>query len=90
VKLVGHAVPIDKLRQRFPRTQIAIGMASKVADLTLMFDNSRDSTQAFSLALVRTPNESIYDCRDQAFVQDQALIAIASKWLNIVDPPRTA
>jgi predicted ABC-type ATPase len=40
--LGGHDVPEEKLRQRFPRTQEAIRLAAPVADMTLMFDNSRD------------------------------------------------
>jgi predicted ABC-type ATPase len=40
----GHGVPLEKLQDRFPRTQAAIGHASTQADMTLMFDNSRTRT----------------------------------------------
>ena len=40
----GHGVPLEKLQYRFPRTQAAIGHASTLADMTLMFDNSRTRT----------------------------------------------
>ncbi|MDX2267913.1 MAG: hypothetical protein NW208_07395 [Bryobacter sp.] len=59
----GHSVPENKLRERFPRTQKAVGMASKIADVTLMFDNSRNLSEAFSLARVQRKSEVIYDCR---------------------------
>ncbi len=36
----GHGVPLDKLQSRFPRTQLAVGHAAPLADMTLMFDNS--------------------------------------------------
>jgi predicted ABC-type ATPase len=50
--LGGHDVPEEKLRQRFPRTQEAIRLAAPVADMTLMFDNSRDIEDAFTLVRV--------------------------------------
>jgi predicted ABC-type ATPase len=59
----GHDVPIEKLQSRFPRTQEAIRRASAVADLTLMFDNSRSNEEAFSLARVQSRDTVIYDCR---------------------------
>jgi len=40
----GHGVPLNKLNSRFPRTQRAIGYAAPIADMTLMFDNSRAPT----------------------------------------------
>jgi len=82
----GHDVPIDKLRARFPRTQQAIRMASTVADLTLMFDNSRDEKHAFTLARAQQEETVIYDCRDSAFRQDADLVTIARLWLDIVAP----
>ena len=42
----GHGVPLDKLQARFPRTQSAVGHAAPLADMTLMFDNSRASEKA--------------------------------------------
>jgi hypothetical protein len=45
----GHSVPLDKLQSRFPRTQLAVGHAAPLADMTLMFDNSRSSEKAFAL-----------------------------------------
>ena len=37
----GHGVPEPRLRERFPRTQKAIAAAIKVADASLLVDNSR-------------------------------------------------
>lgn len=82
----GHDVPENKLRSRFPRTQQAIRMASEVADLTLMFDNSRDISHAFTLVRAQRNKEILYDCRDESFKQDPELIAIASMWLSKVAP----
>ena len=49
-QLGGHGVPVNKLRSRFPRTQRAVGYAAPLADMTLMFDNSRSLKKAFALA----------------------------------------
>jgi predicted ABC-type ATPase len=59
----GHDVPLQKLKDRFPRTQSAIRDASQVADLTLMFDNSRGLKDAFTLARAQSRSKLIYDCR---------------------------
>jgi len=48
-QLGGHGVPVNKLRSRFPRTQRAVGYAAPLADMTLMFDNSRSLKKAFAL-----------------------------------------
>jgi len=82
----GHDVPEAKLRSRFPRTQQAISMASEVADLTLMFDNSRSVDNAFTLVRAQRKKEILYDCRDVSFKQDPDLVKIASIWLARVAP----
>jgi predicted ABC-type ATPase len=82
----GHDVPESKLRSRFPRTQQAIQMAASVADLTLMFDNSRDEKYAFTLVRAQRKNELLYDCRDTSFQQDPDLVKIAGMWLGNVAP----
>jgi predicted ABC-type ATPase len=82
----GHDVPEAKLRSRFPRTQQAIQMASGIADLTLMFDNSLDEKHAFTLARAQRKNEVLYDCRDASFQQDPDLVTIADLWLRHVAP----
>jgi predicted ABC-type ATPase len=82
----GHDVPESKLRSRFPRTQQAIQIAASVADLTLMFDNSRDEKYAFTLVRAQRKNELLYDCRDTSFQQDPDLVKIAGMWLGNVAP----
>ena len=82
----GHDVPETKLRSRFPRTQQVIKMASQVADVTLMFDNSRDISHAFTLVRAQRKEQILYDCRDVSFKQDSELVRIAGMWLSIVAP----
>jgi predicted ABC-type ATPase len=82
----GHDVPEAKLRSRFPRTQEAIRMASAVADMTLMFDNSRSEKEAFSLVRAQKKQTVLYDCRDPQFKQDAELVEIAGLWLSKVAP----
>jgi len=82
----GHDVPEVKLRSRFARTQQAVGMAAEIADLTLMFDNSRDEIHAFTLARAQRRSHVLYDCRDARFRQDPDLVKIASIWLDKVVP----
>lgn len=82
----GHDVPTEKLRQRFSRTQQAIRLAAAEADMTLMFDNSRDRDEAFTLARVQTRGTTLYDCRDQTFASPPELVEVASSWLGVVAP----
>ena len=82
----GHDVPGAKLRSRFPRTQQAIHMASTVADMTLMFDNSRSEREAFSLVRAQRKKTVLYDCRDAQFKQDLELVEVAGLWLSKVAP----
>jgi predicted ABC-type ATPase len=77
----GHAVPEAKLRSRYPRTQQAIGIAAPVADMTLMFDNSRGLKQAFSLVRAQRKQVTLYDCRDARFSRDEGLLRVAELWL---------
>jgi predicted ABC-type ATPase len=82
----GHDVPEEKLRSRFPRTQKAIRLASTVADLTLLFDNSRSLDEAFTLVRVQRRDQVLYDCRDHAAAADADLLRVASTWLHVVAP----
>jgi predicted ABC-type ATPase len=82
----GHAVPELKLVERFPRTQEAIRLAAPVADMTLMFDNSRTMDKAFTLVRVQAKEEVIYDCRGRQHGESDELVRIASTWLSRVAP----
>lgn len=79
----GHAVPVNKLRERFPRTQKAIAHAAPLADLTLMFDNSRDRQRAFALVRAQQGKKILYDCRLDSGAR--ALAKVASAWLAKVE-----
>jgi len=81
----GHLL-VAKLRSRFSRTQEAIRMACHVADLTVMYDNSRSPNKAFTLVRSQRRNEILYDCRNPSFQQDPELVSIASIRLAKVAP----
>lgn len=85
--LGGHDVPKQKLIERFPRTQAAIGYASTVADMTLMFDNSRNQHKAFAMVRAQTPKEVLFDARDPHFDVSKELRDLSSIWLNQVTGP---
>ena len=59
----GHDVDYEKLINRFPRTQKAIGQASIVADATIMMDNSRDEKNAFTVCRVQLKEKVLFDLR---------------------------
>ena len=53
--MVGHDVPTERIKARYVRTQDLIPRAAKVADITMIFDNSGRSgraTHTFVMALV--------------------------------------
>jgi predicted ABC-type ATPase len=79
----GHNVPEQRLRERFPRTQKAIAEAIKVADASLLADNSRDTARAFTLCRSIVSGMATYDIRDDE--TNPSTNAILS-WLNIVSP----
>jgi predicted ABC-type ATPase len=80
----GHAVAEDKLRERYPRTQRAIREAVKVADASLLADNSRTPAQAFTVCRVQIDDREIFDIRAGGRAPSVIL-----RWLDIVSP-RTA
>jgi predicted ABC-type ATPase len=80
----GHDVPVDKLRERFPRTQAAVGHATGFADMTLMFDNSRTEQQAFALVRAQKKNRVLFDVRDEQYKVAPTLRSVAGLWLPSV------
>ena len=84
----GHAVPQEKLRERFPRTQLAISEAIKVADASLLADNSRAPAQAFTVCRVQIEGREVFDVRAGA----KSVAGVILRWLDIVSPraPRSA
>jgi predicted ABC-type ATPase len=80
----GHGVPMAKLVERFPRTQQAIGHAAPLADMTLMFDNSRTEDKAFALVRAQRREAVLFDVRDPAFKAQDELCHVATPWLDRV------
>lgn len=80
----GHAVAQSKIFSRFPRTQAAIGVAATIADMAVMFDNSRGLKDAFSLARVQRGADILFDCRDPKYYVHRDLRFIAGTWLRKV------
>jgi predicted ABC-type ATPase len=78
----GHDVPVDRLRERFPRTQRAIREAASIADGTILLDNSLDMQSAFSVCRIQLRNEEIFDVR-----RNEPGPSLAVKeWLDTVRP----
>lgn len=77
----GHAVPPQKLVERYPRTQKAIGHAAPLADMTIFFDNSRKVEDAFSLVRVQRKHEVLFDCRSEYRGVSDGLRDVAMRWL---------
>jgi len=78
----GHGIDEPTLRKRFPKTQRAISEAVKVADASILTDNSRDPSQAFTVCRVQLGTAQVYDIRDDARTTSVAI----SDWLNVVSP----
>jgi predicted ABC-type ATPase len=83
----GHGVPLAKLDERFPRTQRAIGLAAPIADMTLMFDNSRTADKAFALVRAQRKTRVLFDCRDPQYILDRSLRSVTRPWLEKVAGP---
>lgn len=84
----GHGVETNTLIDRFPRTQKAIGVASKVADLTLMVDNSLDEKRAFQFVRAQRKRTVLFDARDPEYRVHPEVRAAAAPWLEKVGPFR--
>lgn len=78
----GHDVAVGKLRERFPRTQMAIRNALPVVDAAVLMDNSRGVRSAFSLCVVQTGSKVLFDIRDASAKVPGAI----SAWLESVSP----
>ena len=78
----GHDVPLQKLLERFERTQHAIRAASRVADATVLVDNSLDEKHAFSVCRIQLRDEEIFDLRRTDTPPPPAVRA----WLDVVCP----
>jgi len=83
----GHDVDTSKLKSRFPRTQLAVGHAAPIADMALMFDNSRDVDKAFTLVRAQMGRKVLFDARDAQFDTDLELRSVCDPWLDKVVGP---
>jgi predicted ABC-type ATPase len=83
----GHAVDVDKLLERFPRTQRAITAASSVADATIFTDNSRTARQAFTVCRIQIGERKVFDMRHRA---RRRIPREIDEWLSVVSPQPTA
>jgi len=81
----GHAVDLERLESRFPRTQRAIALAASSADATILIDNSLDRKRAFSVCRIQLGVEEIFDVRGS----DEAVPNAIREWLDVVSrrPP---
>ena len=82
VRQGGHGVPIATLRQRFPRTQKAVAAALKVADASILVDNSRMPEEAFTVCRVQAGQMPLFDVRRGTASPQPVILA----WLDVVAP----
>lgn len=78
----GHAVHIEKLETRFPRTRQAVRAALSVADAAILSDNSREPKHAFTLCRIQMGDVEVFDIRGE----DEAVPTPISAWLDVVAP----
>lgn len=76
----GHAVEVQKLIDRFPRTQQAIAAAVSVADAAVLTDNSREQSDAFTVCRIQIGEAEIFDLRAEPDPTPEAI----STWLDRV------
>lgn len=77
----GHGIPVPTLRNRFPRTQKAIAAALKVADASILVDNSRTPELAFAICRVQIGPMPLFDIR-----RDTRPPPVIADWLDVVAP----
>lgn len=78
----GHDVALEKLKDRFPRTQQAINAALAVADATILADNSRSERQAFTVVRVQAGPKVMFDIR-----VNHSPPPVISTWMDVVCGP---
>jgi predicted ABC-type ATPase len=78
----GHGINVPTLRRRFPKTQKAIAGALKVANASILVDNSRTPDLAFTVCRVQIGPMPLFDIRRGATRPPPVI----SAWLDIVAP----
>jgi predicted ABC-type ATPase len=79
----GHGIPVETLRRRFPKTQKAIAAALKVADASILADNSRTPEHAFTVCRVQIGPMPLFDIRRA----EGKTPPVISAWLDVIAPP---
>jgi predicted ABC-type ATPase len=82
VRQGGHGINVPTLRRRFPRTQKAIAAALKVADASILVDNSRTPDKAFAVCRVQIGPMPLFDVRRGGGHTPPVI----SAWLDVVAP----
>jgi len=83
----GHDVKEAKLRERFPRTQQAIGMAVEIADASILVDNSGPLEDAFQVVRVQERTDVIFDIRQR---ETPAPSEAIREWLAVICPQKSS
>ena len=78
----GHGINEPTLRKRFPKTQTAISAAIKVADASILDDNSLTPAKAFTVCRVQLGMVSEYDIRRSR----TRTPAVISAWMDVIAP----
>lgn len=78
----GHGINVETLRRRFPKTQTAIASAIKVADASILADNSRTPAEAFTACRVQVGLMPLFDIRRGTDHPP----AVITAWLEVVAP----
>jgi predicted ABC-type ATPase len=78
----GHGISVPTLRWRFPKTQKAIAAALKVADASILVDNSRTPDKAFTVCRVQIGPMPLFDVRRGGGHTPDVI----SAWLHVVAP----
>jgi predicted ABC-type ATPase len=78
----GHGINEPTLRRRFPKTQKAIAAAIRVADASLLADNSRTPAEAFTICRVQLGAMPLFDIRRSTEKPASEITA----WLNVIAP----
>jgi predicted ABC-type ATPase len=78
----GHAVELQRLQSRFPRTQQAIREALPIADAVILTDNSREPKDAFTVCRIQMGAEEAFDVRAGQVPVPNAI----ATWLDVVAP----
>jgi predicted ABC-type ATPase len=78
----GHGIDQATLRKRFPKTQKAISAAIKVADASVLADNSLTPAEAFTVCRVQLGPTPAYDIRGAAIAPPAVILA----WLEVIAP----